>query len=765
MVAESGQAGQVALADRIIELDERIFGLEREAARLRRQVAQAAAQGPAGGASTAFDVPRTKHEWKLADDATVSPEGMWLYDVRPDDSVVLEGRAGQIFLERDFRLLSDAPDWPGAVAEVNRLRPAPPAAPEISIVIPVYGQLPYTLNALHSLALHETRHEFEIIVVDDGSPDASGEVLPRLAGIRYVKQPHNGGFIASCNDGAALAAGRYVVFLNNDTRVAAGWLDELIGSFALFPAAGLVGSKLHYADGSLQEAGGILWRDGRAWNYGRNDDPNRPHYSHARQVDYVSGCSIALPAELWRALGGFDRFFSPAYCEDVDLALRVKAAGREIWYQPLSRVVHYEGKTSGVDTAAGTKAYQIINNKKIFLRWREAIAAHRAYGDAPYFERERGVQKRLLVVDTSAPATDQDAGSVQTFLAIRAAQALGYKVHFVPEDNWLFHPLYSTALQRLGVEVAYAPYELGFETYMRRYGALFDVVLVYRAGITEKCLPLIREHAAQAAVIFHVADLHYLRMERTAELENDDDKRAAAALMKARELELVAQVDCTVSHSQLEVDVLAVEAPGCPAQVWPLMFEHVSTRTTFAARRGICFLGGYRHPPNIDAVMYFVREIFPLIRAVDSSIEFHICGSFPPAEIAALAAEHPGVILRGQIPDLADIFDPMRLMVVPLRVGAGVKGKVASALAYGLPIVSTSVGVEGSGLTGEVLVADSPADFAAAVLRLYHDPELWTRLSAVGQEFLAEHMSLKMGVERLRAIIALAFAQKLGIHV
>jgi GT2 family glycosyltransferase len=635
----------------------------------------------------------------------------------------------------------------------------------VSIVIPVYGELVWTLNALDSLLRHASRFSFEIIVMDDVSPDLTGELLPYVAGIRHVRRVSNGGFIASCNEGAALATGRYVVMLNNDTRVVDGWLDELIGSFARWPAAGLVGSKLHYADGSLQEAGGIVWRDGSASNYGRGDDPNRPNYSHARQVDYISGCAIALPLDLWRALDGFDAYFAPAYCEDVDLAMRVRAAGREVWFQPQSRIVHYEGKTSGTDTGTGVKAYQVTNTKKLLRRWRWALTRHRQRDEAPYFERERAQHQRLLVVDVTTPTPDQDAGSVQTYLALRCALALGYKTHFAPQDNWLFQPRYTTDLQRMGVECAYAPYELGFEAYMRRYGALFDAVLVYRPSGLEAALPAIRAYAPQAACLFHVADLHYLRMERTAALEDDEDMRFEAAAMRERELSLIAQADVTITHSSAELEILAEAAPGCPVALWPLMSEAAGTARGFAERRDICFLGGYRHPPNEDAVIYFVETIFPLLRAAEPGIRFIIAGSYTTDAVRALACED--VIVLGQVGELRELFDECRVFVCPLRVGAGVKGKVASALAYGIPVVSTSIGVEGSGLADgrEVLVADAPADFAEAVLRLYRDARLWDALSRDGLAFVEENLSLGMGVRALAGALEMAYATRLGLHV
>ncbi len=751
----------VALINRLLAVESRTISLLADNVRLRSNLKEVSG----GGQGQAFDVPRTIHEWILAEEKAQAAE-LLAYDARVDDAVILEGRRGSLFLERFFPV-DAAPDLDGAVAHLHGLAVARPSLhceqPDASIIVPIYGQLAYTLNCLDSLFLHQSRYSFEVIIVDDVSPDCSGDVLPLVKGIRYHRQSANGGFINSCNAGALMAKGRFMVMLNNDTRVVEGWLDEMLASFELWPRAGLIGSKLFYADGSLQEAGGIIWRDGSSWNYGRADDPNRPQYSHARQVDYISGCSIAVPRDLWLLLEGFDPLYTPAYCEDADLALRVLSAGREVWFQPRSRIVHYEGKTSGTDTGSGIKAYQVINSRKLFLRWREMLSTRRRNAEAPYFERERGVHKRILVIDATTPTPDQDAGSVQTFMALECCLALGYKPYFVPVDNWLFQPGYTTDLQRIGVECAYAPYDLDFSAYMARYGWLFDVVLVYRPSIMERCISVIRETAPQAAVMFHVADLHFLRMERMAALTDDDAMWDAAAALKKREQAMIAAADCTITHSEAEAGILYKMGPSNNIVTWPLMFGHYGTRVPFADRRDICFLGGYGHPPNIDAVLYFVNEIFPLLRTAEPGIRFLIAGARAPEEISSLAGDD--IVFLGMIEDLRDLFDHSRVFVCPLRVGAGVKGKVASSMAYGLPVVSTDIGVEGSGLAhGEqVLVANGAQSFAKAVLELYRDEVLWTRLSRAGQEFVEENLSVGKGTRVLEHAISVAQKRRLGL--
>jgi GT2 family glycosyltransferase len=720
-------------------------------------VAVAVAAPAAEPAARVFD-------WPVAHRPHTPDEVLGLYDRRADDATPREAERGRIFLER-FDLLSDRPRFEEAVAYINAkprtaLAPNSAAKPAVSVIVPIYGQLAYTLNCLDSLLDHPARASFEILIGDDLSPDRSRELLPLIDGVNLVQHAENGGFIVNCNATAAKARGDYLLFLNNDTRVAAGWLDELVDSFTHFPKAGLVGSKLFYPDGALQESGGIIWRDGSAWNYGRDQDPNRPEFCYARQVDYVSGASILVPRDLWDSLGGFDEHYRPAYCEDADLALRIRAADREVWLQPLSRVIHYEGRTSGTDLTKGVKAYQTINMEKLFARWEPALAAHRPNAEMPLLEKDRNVSKRALVIDVGTPTPDQDAGSVVTMATIKIYQDLGYKVTFLPRDNFLFDPVYTAALQRLGVECIYAPYDVDFAVFMARQGAQFDVIQVFRIDVAEKCLPDLRRHAPSAPVIFHNVDLHYLRMSRQAELGKDPELRLAAEQMKVRELDLLKRVDCTIVTSPVEEEILRRENPDANILVFPYMIDVVGTSVGFTPRRDLMFLGGYRHTPNVDAAEWFVDEIWPKLANRLPEANLLIAGASPTESIKALASDR--IDVTGMIPDLGPIFDQTRVFVAPIRYGAGIKGKVATAMAHGVPVVATSCAAEGMFLENErdLLIVDDPDTFAEHVFTLYTDPEAWAKFSRNGQDFVIEHNSMIKGRGAILRAIALASSIK-----
>ena len=243
----------------------------------------------------------------------------------------------------------------------------PAASPRVSIVIPTCGNVPYALACLESIARHAPRTSLEVLLVEDGSGDARAERLAAARGLRFVRNETNLGFLRSCNRAAGLARGEYLHLLNDDTEVTAGWLDALLDTFR-DPECGIAGSKLVYPDGRLQEAGAVVHPDGREERIGRWDDPARGKYNRVREVDYCSAASLLVPRRLFLELGGFDELYAPAYYEDVDLALRVRAAGRKVIYQPASVVVHHESVSYEPDAARHAR-----NRRAFVQRWQHAL--------------------------------------------------------------------------------------------------------------------------------------------------------------------------------------------------------------------------------------------------------------------------------------------------------------------------------------------------------------------------------------------------------
>ena len=271
-------------------------------------------------------------------------------------------------------------------------------SPKVSVIIPVYNELAHTLHCLQSVRQYQPEVSYEIIVADDCSTDRTEEVLKQVKGLRYIRNPENLRFLRSCNRVVDFARGEFVFLLNNDTMVTEGWLDELLVVFDRYPDAGLVGSKLLFPDGLLQEAGGIIWSDASGWNYGRNDEPQRAKYCYLKEVDYVSGAAILFPKALFLELGKFDERFAPAYYEEADLAFQIRAAGKKVYFQPESKIVHYEGISNGTNVNAGIKKYQLDNKDKFYHKWKETLSKENfTNGEKVFWARDRSRNKELLL--------------------------------------------------------------------------------------------------------------------------------------------------------------------------------------------------------------------------------------------------------------------------------------------------------------------------------------------------------------------------------
>jgi len=623
--------------------------------------------------------------------------------------------------------------------------------PLASIVIPVYNHVEHTLACLRAIAAHPPAAECEVLVIDDGSTDATPSQLPQVAGLRYEVRAANGGFIDACNDGVARSRGTYVVLLNNDTVPQPGWLDALLETFERMPGAGLVASQLLYPDGRLQESGGVVFADGSGWSYGRFESADDPRFASLRDIDYGSGAALMLPRALWDRIGGFDERYRPAYYEDTDLAFQVRALGRRVMVQPASRVVHDEGTSNGTDVGTGVKAYQVRNQQVFARKWQHALRAQPAVGSVPSPSLLHRHQRQVLLLDEEVPRPSRDSASLRQFNLIRLLLQEGAHVVFVPTRRE--HAGDATeALQKLGVEVWYAPFLQSLASWLRTNGPRFDVVMMVRHHVAHECLPLLERFSPKARRVFDTVDLHYLREQRGAQLTGDPALLRSAERTRASELDVMQRCDVTVLVSAAEQEQLRQDAPLVRVELISNLHDIAGAGAPFAQRRDLVFVGGFRHPPNLDAMQWFIGEVFPLIRARLPAVRFHCIGAGAPQSLVSLAAEQPGVRMHGFVEDIVPYMDEMRIAVAPLRFGAGVKGKINLSMAHGQPVVGTSCAVEGMHVVDgrDALVADDAQAFADAVLRLHDDQALWERLSAAGLANVAAHFSAEAARSSVR---------------
>ena len=603
--------------------------------------------------------------------------------------------------------------------------------PDVTIIVAVYNNVDLTLACLKSLALWPSKYSFEIIVADDASTDATEELLAQATGWRYLRNFKNLGFLKTCNEAAKLALGRYVAILNNDTFVLPNWLDELIDTFENNPGAGLAGSKLIGSDRSLQEAGGIIWEDASGWNFGRGESPRNPAYNFLRDVDYVSGASLAISADLWRELGGFDERYAPMYYEDTDLAFRVRDAGHRVLYQPLSMLIHHEGGTAGISLSEGAKHFQKLNQPKFQRRWHAVLPRHGS-NKLGAVAADRRTHRRVLVVDSRTPMPDMDSGSVDCFEFLKIFKRLGFHVTFIPE-NLAHSGHYTEALQRIGVECLYRPFAESFVETVEQYAASSVLVLLYRAPVASQVIAQIRKSAPNAKIVFDTVDLHFLRHENEAALLGARDSRPVMAQAKRAELNVIRDSDCTIVVGTHELELLGDLMPDARCKHIPILREIPGRGAMpWQLRTDVMFIGGYEHPPNVDAAIFLVEVIWPLVRQRGTTFRLILAGSKMPERVAKLAADD--IVIAGHVRDLEQQMNTLRLTVAPVRYGAGVKGKVISSLCHGVPCVATVAAAAGTNLVDgeDIVIADDPVDFADAVVALYDDRSRWERISEQG---------------------------------
>lgn len=622
--------------------------------------------------------------------------------------------------------------------------------PQVSIVIPVYNQIHYTYACLVSILEHTQDVTYEVIIADDVSTDATAELSSFAENLVICRNETNQGFLRNCNQAARAARGRYVMFLNNDTQVTAGWLSSLVRLIESDPAIGMVGSKLVYPDGRLQEAGGIIWSDGSGWNYGRLDDPDKPEYNYVKDVDYISGAAILLSNELWKRIGGFDERFAPAYCEDSDLAFEVRKAGLRVVYQPLSKVIHFEGISNGTDVeGTGLKRYQVENSQKLKVKWADEFKkqCENNGNPDPFRARERSMgREMILVVDHYVPTFDKDAGSKTTFQYLKMFLKKGYVVKFLG-DNFLHDEPYSTILQQMGIEILYGQdYQVKIWDWLKDHSKDISYAYLNRPHIASKYIDYIKENT-DIKVIYYGHDLHFLREGREYALTGDVEKRSAAEYWKSIELSLMYKADVSYYPSYIERDAIKEIDEKIPVKdITAYVYEEFkdSIPDDFAKREGLLFVGGFAHPPNADAVLWFAKEIYPAIRE-KLNIPFYVVGSKVTDEVKALEQPGNGIVIKGFVSEeeLAKLYESCRIVVVPLRYGAGVKGKVVEALYYGAPIVTTPTGAEGIPDVETVLdIEEQPEDFARAVVSLYQDTERCRRMCRNTQEYVKRYFSV-----------------------
>lgn len=675
------------------------------------------------------------------------------------------------------------------------------ATPAVSVIIAYHNNENMTVRCMQALwACASELPSAEYFFVDDGSDEPTGELasalrdLSRRFGIRYelMRYPVSVGFTMATSEAARRANGTHLLFLNNDAFVHRHALSALLSTFTTHADVGVVGAKLVGTDHAVQEAGAIVWADATgAWfnkyallHHGRRNEANH-RLNYLRETDYVSAAVAMVPRALFVAEGMFDVHFSPGYYEDTDLSFTVRARGLRVLYHPFAHVVHMAHSTyqESMDGLLRRNKHQFAS------KWRGQLLDHMPpcnYASActpttkpvyTHLAATRTYSYRILWVDMVLPEPDRDSGSVRTLTILKLLLAMRCHVSIVSvqRSGRGAHERYTRMLQYLGVHVI--PELKLLRTRVREP---YDFVIVARRDTYAAARSVLRERYPNTLLVADTVDLHFMRervrrdfirahANHTQLLEDVFGGGGAAARLanstdharlRATELDFVeaSAVAIVVSESERTAlrEELALDGRAAvPIVVIANAHEPVPpTRTSYARRAGVVFVGNFNHLPNRDAVLHFAREVLPrmlrlpIVRA-DRGFAFHVAGAnrIPPAILALNnTVDEEGVVrivIHGYVASLRPLYARMRVSVAPLRWGAGVKGKVNTAHQLGVPVVCTPIAVDGMhAIDGvHVLLGDTPEQLAAATLTAYYNATVWRQLATNGARLLERRFS------------------------
>ncbi len=601
--------------------------------------------------------------------------------------------------------------------------------PLITLVIPVHNNWWITYRCLRSLQGNSDKTPYEIIVVDDASTDQTHEALLNLRGIKVVQNLTNLGYLHSTNRGASLASlnSKFLVLLNNDTQPIDGWLDNLYEVIQKDDSVAIVGSALINQNGTLQEAGGQVFRDGSAWNLGRNKQITSNLFGFVREVDYCSAASVIVRKSFWEELNGFDTQFAPAYYEDTDLAMAAWDKGMKVLYAPKSWVLHFEGSSHGTTLTSGIKRNQITNSSKFFKKWELNLKNHWDSTKGARFEKSRNSKGIVVLCDRQMPSIKRDSGSIRTLQIIRHIQALEFHVVLICLDNS------STStdidqLQNSGVEV-YTDFNDFRESLKMRESRVVSVWTI-RVEVFEFFKKHLKETFPSAVFIADLLDIEY----REQYIPNSG--------VSKRQINVAQEVDKIIFVSETETLEFNDEANVKKATTLWKEFEPQEIKKDWAKTSGLIFVGGFRHLPNLEGIEWFADEVLPELIKIGFNAPVRVIGSGLESS-KVLELEEKGLQIFGMVEDIASVYLQSRVVISPLLNGAGRKGKIGEALTFGLPIVSTSVGVQGFTQLQDtgIYVADSPHEMAKIIYELHENYELWNRAETLGKNYCLKHLS------------------------
>ncbi|MGR8978607.1 MAG: glycosyltransferase [Gammaproteobacteria bacterium] len=645
---------------------------------------------------------------------------------------------------------------------------------DVSVIVPVYNKWALTRACLNSIL--ETcqclKITYELILADDSSTDETVHAAETFPGLRVVKTKKNVGFLRNCNNAAGHARGRYILLLNNDTLVLPGWLTALFDTIENDPSIAIVGSKLLYPDGHIQEAGGGLLANGDGVSIGRWKVVGdwhlpvlrqEPVFNVERETDYISGASLLVRKSFWDDIGGFDERYHNAYCEDSDLALTARSRGFRVVYQPASEVVHFEHQSYAEQESADHALLQQRNKQVLLEKWGEFLRLNHltsapwhliaAHGErvAPYatIERRKTGKFNILYFSPfpSHPSSHGNQATIQQFA--RRFQSLGHKVHFVllqsgmytKEDEMEMRNAWDTLdilpnsrpLWANGSPIPFDGwYEEGLGERIRILCAKYDIDIVFCSYVFQsKLLEFVPDY------MLKVIDTHDKMGDRYEMLRKNGQPLEFFSCTPEEEGAYLRRADIVVARRSEEARYFDSVTGRNTAIVVPHMEAPHFLERKFDA---LCNVGTVASANRINLAI--VRECLETIdrKLAGQSCPFtvHIAGQVKDMVLALPANESevfrlPWVHMHGFVPDIEKFYAEMDLIISPVTMGTGINVKTVQAMAYGMPLLTTAWGAKGIETGDERHTHQDMDSLSRSLFDLVGKPEELNRLACLSR--------------------------------
>lgn len=629
----------------------------------------------------------------------------------------------------------------------------------LTILLVLYNQAPLTLLCLQSLLQHGDV-PCHLVLVDNHSTDETEQLLARIDGASVIRNDDNVGFVHAVNQGAKLANCRYLLLLNNDAMIEPGALGQALTTLESDTTIGAVGARITLLDGTLQEAGSIIWNDGACLGYGRGDDPDAPAYRYRRDVDYCSGAFLMFRRAQFMDMGCFDTDYAPAYYEESDFCVRLWESGYRVVYEPRARIIHYE--FASADGFKGASQLQARNRDKLCTKHRDYLASKLDNDPNNAFAaRNANGQPNVLVIDDRVPYPSLGAGYPRCAHLLAALDGLGLNVTFFPmlfpSDDW--QQVYQCLPP--GVEVMLDVGQARLKEFLTQRQGLYQTIIVSREHNMAAFNRITAGHPEllDGATLVYDAEAvsaprEVLRRRLLGEQISDTELDAAIRA----EVELARDASRIVAVSEREADYFR-RFGFEQLSVLGHQLEGKASDKPFSQRRGLLFVGALRDEgsPNVDSLLWFVINVLPLIEKEVPDVSLTVVGDNTAPSLATLDKDN--VQFTGRLTSITPQYERSKVFIAPTRFAAGIPHKVHEAASRGLPSVTTGLLATQLGWQDgeQLLVADTPQHFARQCIRLLNDENLWNKvrnrgLEAVGTDCSAEKFDLALR-ETLREIL------------